>query len=160
MIRSAEPKDSQQIADIYNTYINLGNASMDCPKSKADIDLWLTKFVNREGVFVFEEDDVIKGWGVIKKYSDRYGYRFACETSIYIHSHYKGSGIGHKINAFLIEKAKVYDYKHLTAKIFASNKASINFFKKFGYTIVGKQHKIGFVNNQWVDMVIMEKLIE
>ncbi len=160
MIRPAEPKDSQQIADIYNIYIALGNASMDSPKTKADVDLWLTNLINREGVFVFEEDDVIKGWGAIKKYSDRYGYRFACETSIYIHNDYKGCGIGHRINTFLIEKAKSYNYKHLTAKIFASNTASIIFFKKYGYTTVGKQHKIGYINNRWVDMIIMEKLLE
>lgn len=58
-----------------------------------------------------------------------------------------------------MEKAKQYGYKHLTAKIFSNNTSSINFFKKFGYTVVGTQHKIGFLNDEWLDLVIMEKSI-
>ncbi|HIP37091.1 MAG TPA: N-acetyltransferase family protein [Crocinitomix sp.] len=160
MIRPAKLKDSKLIANIYNSYISLGSASMDKPKNQQDIAQWLNTYTDREGVFVFEEDNNIKGWGIIKKYSDRYGYRFACETSVYVHKDHKQQGIGGKINAYLIDKAKAFNYKHLTAKIFASNTASINFFKKFGYTVVGKQHKIGYVNNKWIDMIIMEKLID
>lgn len=159
MIRPAELKDCQTIANIYNQHIEKGNASMDAIKSAEDIEQWLKSYINREGIFMFEDEQQIKGWGVIKKYSDRCGYRFACETSIYIDDNFRRQGIGHQLNTFLIDKAKAYDYKHLTAKIFADNIASINFFKNYGYTIVGKQHKIGYVNDKWIDMVIMEKVL-
>jgi phosphinothricin acetyltransferase len=159
MLRQANIKDSDRIAEIYNQHTIKGTSSMDSIKSIDDIKAWLSNYTDREGIFVYEESNQIKGWGVIKKYSDRYGYRFAAETSIYIDEVFLRQGIGIKINDFLIERAIQLNYKHLTAKIFANNIASISFFKKHGYSIVGKQHKIGYVNNHWVDMVIMEKLL-
>ncbi len=157
LIRKAVLSDCSIIADIYNHYVKGGTTTMDSLKSTSDIEEWLKKFHHREGIYVFEDDDEIKGWGVIKKYSDRYGYRFACETSIYVHKEHLHKGIGHQIKRFIILEAEKLGYKHFTAKIFKQNKGSIAFFKKFGYSIVGTQHKIGFLNNQWIDMVIMEK---
>lgn len=159
MIRKADIKDATTIAKIYNFYVNKGTSTMDSEKTSNDIEKWIKNFNNREGIYVFEEADTVKGWAIIKNYSDRYGYRFACETSIYVHNDYLRKGIGNLLNAFIIEKAKVLDYKHMTAKIFSFNKASIQFFEKYGYKTVGKQNKIGFRNNQWIDIVIMEKLL-
>ena len=161
MIRKAGNKDCQSIAEIYNTYVEQGTSTMESKKTAKDIEKWILNYKDREGLFVFEDKNkTVKGWGVIKKYSDRYGYRFACETSIYVDSNAKRQRIGHQLNEFLIAKAKELDYKHMTAKIFAINTSSIHFFSKYGYTVVGQQNKIGFLNNNWIDMVIMEKNID
>lgn len=159
MIRAAVIEDAEAISKIYNVYVTQGTSTMDSEKTPSDIHSWINKFSEREGIFVFEEDDIIKGWAILKKYSDRYGYRFACETSIYVHNNYLRKGIGDLLNAFIIEKAKALAYKHMTAKIFSINQASIRFFEKYGYTIVGQQNKIGFRNKQWINIVIMEKLL-
>jgi len=160
MIRKAEKKDSQSIARIYNEYVKQGTSTMESEKNLEDIHQWIKNYTNREGLYVFEsENKEVKGWGILKKYSDRHGYRFACETSIYVDVNYRREKIGHQINKFLIEKAKELNYKHMTVKIFALNTSSINFFTKYGYAIVGKQNRIGFLNNNWIDMVIMEKLL-
>ncbi len=161
MIRKAEKKDSLSIAEIYNEYVKQGTSTMESKKTVEAINQWISKYTDREGLYVLEdENQIIKGWGIIKKYSDRYGYRFACETSIYVDLKYRRQKIGHQINKFLIKKAKELNYKHMTVKIFAINTASIDFFSKYGYTIVGKQNKIGFLNNNWIDMVIMEKNLD
>lgn len=159
MIRAAVIDDAEAISKIYNVYVTQGTSTMDSEKTPSDIHSWINKFSEQEGIFVFEENDIIKGWVILKKYSDRYGYRFACETSIYVHKDYLRNGIGDLLNAFIIEKAIALDYKHMTAKIFSINQASIRFFEKYGYTIVGQQNKIGFRNEQWINIVIMEKLL-
>ncbi|MCT4580554.1 MAG: GNAT family N-acetyltransferase [Flavobacteriales bacterium] len=159
MIRSAKVEDAEVIAHIYNVYVRQGTSTMDAEKTADDIQSWMSQFSEREGIFVLEENDTIKGWAILKKYSDRYGYRFACETSIYVHNNYLRKGIGDLLNTFIIEKAKALAYKHMTAKIFSINQASIRFFEKYGYTIVGQQNKIGFRNEQWINIVIMEKLL-
>jgi len=160
MIRRATLSDAEAIASIYNYYVKQGTSTMDSLKTKEDIKEWLQTYTNREGVYVLDENNQIKGWAILKKYSDRYGYRFACESSIYVEKNSLRQGIGDRLNVFIIQKAKDKDFRHMTAKIFAQNTASISFFKKYGYQIVGKQHKIGYLNNQWIDMVIMEKIIE
>ena len=99
------------------------------------------------------------GWGIIKKYSDRHGYRFACETSVYLRHKHVRKGYGSSIKNALIERCKQYRYHHLVAKIFADNTASIEYNKKFGYEIVGRQKEIGFKNGRWQDVVIMQLVL-
>ncbi|EDP96262.1 GNAT family N-acetyltransferase [Kordia algicida OT-1] len=159
-IREITTTDYQTVADIYNEYIKLGTASMEeTMKTSADVAGWIEKFHEREKLFVFTEHDIVIGWGIIKRYSDREGYRFACETAVYFTESKLGKGYGTAMKKFLIVQCKQLQYKHLVAKVFATNTGSIAYNEKLGYTIVGRQNQIGFKNNQWVDMIIMQYLI-
>ena len=157
MIRQATLTDSQIIEKIYNQHLVKGESSMDVKINLEKVESWIVKLQDRESLFVFVEGDVIKGWAILKKYTDR--YRFAGETSVYEDNDFQRLKIGEKLNTFLISIANRYGYKHMTAKIFSSNIPSLSLFKKFGYSVVGKQHKIGFIKNKWVDMILMEKLL-
>lgn len=160
-IVEAAASNFQTIANIYNEYILLGSSTMDESLKTADtISSWIQKFHDREKLYVIQENGITIGWGIIKRYSDREGYRFACETAIYITSTHLGKGFGSMMKKHLIQVCKALNYKHLIAKIFATNKASIGYNLKLGYTIVGTQKQIGFKNNQWMDIVIMQYIIE
>lgn len=159
-IQKASAENYQAIAEIYNEYIRAGNATMDTSlKSADDIADWVKKFNEREALYALNLDGETIGWGIIKRYSDREGYRFACETAVYLNSSQTGKGYGSMIKKFLIERCKELDYRHLVAKIFAQNKASIDYNLKLGYTIVGTQKNIGFRNEQWMDVVILQLLL-
>ncbi|WP_420574181.1 GNAT family N-acetyltransferase [Kordia sp.] len=160
-IREAINTDFQIIANIYNEYITLGTSNMEeTLKTANDIAAWIKKFHDREKLFVFTEDDTVIGWGIIKRYSDREGYRFACETAVYFTESKLGKGYGTTMKKYLIAQCKQLQYKHLVAKVFATNTGSIAYNEKLGYTIVGRQNQIGFKNNQWLDMIIMQYIIE
>lgn len=160
-IRLAQEKDYAIIASIYNEFIELGNATMEEEiHSEANIAAWVKKFNDREKLYVLVDNEQVIGWGIIKRYSDRKGYRFACETAIYLTSSELRKGYGSMLKNYLIEECKRMDYRHLVAKIFAINEASINYNLKIGYTIVGRQNNIGFRNNQWQDVVIMQLLLD
>ncbi|MCT4665198.1 MAG: GNAT family N-acetyltransferase [Flavobacteriales bacterium] len=153
--------DFLEIAEIYNHYIQAGNATMDRSlKNRESIAKWVQDFSQRECLLVATEQEEVVGWGILKKYSDREGYRHAAEVSIYLKPKQTRKGLGSQIHENLIEKARLFDYYHLTAKIFADNQRSIQFFKSFGYRKVGIQHKIGMIDNQFLDMIILEKLIK
>ncbi len=155
-----EPKHYKAVADIYNEYIQLGNATMEESLQTAEhIKGWIEKFNERERLYVILKKEAVIGWGIIKRYSDRNGYRFTCETSIYLTSSELKKGYGTAMKKFLLEKCKALDYHHLVAKIFASNKASIQYNLNLGYTIVGQQKEIGFRNGQWLDVVIMQYIL-
>ena len=116
----------------------------------------MQKFHDRERLYVLRDDEnVVIGWGIIKRYSDRDGYRFACETAVYLTQPELGKGYGTLMKLFLIDRCKEMDYHHLVAKIFATNTASIEYNRKLGYEIVGRQKEIGFKNGTWMDIVIM-----
>ena len=160
-IEVCSPDDFEIIASIYNEYIRRGNATMEESLYSAQkIKAWVGHFNERERLYVIKNDMGTIGWGIIKRYSEREGYRFACETAIYITQQELRKGYGSQMKKFLIEKCRELNYRHLVAKIFASNTASIQYNLRLGYTIVGKQKEIGFRNGQWQDIMIMQYLIE
>ncbi|BDS13657.1 GNAT family N-acetyltransferase [Aureispira anguillae] len=160
-IIEATSADFHAIAMIYNEFIALGTATMDeTLKTADDIAGWCQKFHDREKLYVLKEEDTTIGWGIIKRYSDREGYRFACETAVYITASQVGKGYGTMMKKHLIASCKKLNYKHLIAKIFANNKGSIAYNLNLGYTIVGTQQQIGFKNDRWQDVVIMQYIID
>ena len=59
----------------------------------------------------------------------------------------------------VIKKAWGFGYRHLVAKILAVNETSIGFHQHFDYQIAGIQKNIGFLNGNWHDIVIMQRLL-
>jgi len=159
-IEEAIESDYQTIAEIYNECIASGTATMDSSlKSKQDIADWVLAFNDREKLFVLKEDGTNVGWGIIKRYSDREGYRFTCETAVYLTASKTALGYGTLMKQHIISVCKELKYKHLVAKIWANNQVSIDYNLKLGYTIVGTQKQIGFKNNEWIDVVILQYII-
>jgi len=160
-IEEVRPEYFQRIAEIYNEYIRLGNATMEeTLKTSEDIAGWVNKFNDREKLYILTKTKECIGWGIIKRYSDRFGYRFACETAVYLTQKECKKGYGTFIKKHLVEICKKLEYRHLVAKIFANNQSSIEYNLRLGYTVVGTQKAIGFRNGQWQDVVIMQLLLD
>lgn len=158
--RIADITDAKPVMEIYNEHIYDGNSTMDQrPKTLNEIENWFKEFWERELIVMLEDENKTIGWGIIKRYSDREGYAGACETAIYLSSTETRKGYGTLMKKWIIEKCRELGYHHLVAKIFSSNIASIEYNKKLGYELVGKQNEIGFVDGVWQDVTILQLLI-
>jgi len=158
--RIADITDAKSVMEIYNEHIYDGNSTMDQrPKTLNEIENWFKGFWERELIVMLEDENKTIGWGIIKRYSDREGYAGACETAIYLSSTETRKGYGTLMKKWIIKKCRELGYHHLVAKIFSSNIASIEYNKKLGYELVGKQKEIGFVDGQWQDVTILQLLI-
>lgn len=154
------PSAYAEVAEIYNSYILQNGYTMDCELKMGDnIAAWVQQFNDREVLYIAKVEEKIVGWAIIKRYSDREGYRTTAETAVYLKEDATGKGYGTTIKKFLIEKCKELEYRHLVAKIWAANKASLEYNRKLGYEIVGTQKNIGFKNGEWIDVTIMQYLI-
>lgn len=159
-IAQAQPEDYGTIAEIYNQAIQQGNASMEeTEKTAESIAGWVAGFHNRERLYVLRDAEGIQGWGILKRYSDREGYRFAAETAVYLWQNQARKGYGSALKKHLIVEARSLEYHHLVAKIFAINTGSIQYNLKLGYTIVGTQKEVGWKDGQWMDIVIMQLIL-
>lgn len=157
--RPAQPADYGAIAAIYNEAIACGGITMDAtPYSASDVQAIIQKMGDREVFLVAEQGDRLLGWGAVKRYSDRLGYRFCCETSIYLTFSQTGKGYGHQLQAALMAQAKAFQYHHIVVKIVAQNWDSVRFHQRFGFEIIGIQKEIGYANGAWQDVVIMQYL--
>lgn len=159
-IRPATLKDCAVIASINNEHIAKGLSSMETePKTTDHFENLMNNFNDRELIQCLVLDNEVIGWGIIKRYSEREGYRTACETTIYLRSNIMRKGFGTKMKLSLIEKCKELGYHHLVAKIFSTNIASIEYNRKLGYEVVGVQKEIGNINGKWLDVTIMQLIL-
>ena len=161
VIRDAAVADAAVIAEIYNETIATRYGTMDLvTKTPEMMAGQIRDFDSRETIVLLERNDDIIGWGIIKKYSHRVGYQFCAETSVFLRHSEIRKGYGSYIKAELIERCKKYGYHHLIARIWASNTASIEYNKRFGYEMVGIQREIGYVDGQWQDVVVMQLVLD
>ncbi len=159
-IRLATLNDCQVLASINNEHIAQGVSSMETsPKTATYFKKLILNFNNRELIQCLVLNNKVIGWGIIKRYSDREGYRTSCETTIYLRLNQIRKGYGSKMKRSLIEKCKQLGYHHLVAKIFSTNTASIAYNLNLGYEIVGVQKEIGKIDDKWVDVTIMQLIL-
>ena len=161
VVRRAEQRDCARLAQVYNDAMRSGISTMDTEPVDARYFIrQLAAFKDREVLLAGESKAGVVGWSVVKRYSDRPGYRHACETSVYVGTSLQGNGYGSILQQAVVERADAFGYRHLVAKILAANEWSIEFHKRFQYEIVGTQSKIGFLNGQWHDVVIMQRILD
>jgi L-amino acid N-acyltransferase YncA len=161
IVRRAEQRDCARLSQIYNDAIRSGVSTMDTELVDARYFIrQLGTLTDREVLLVGEGKAGIVGWSVANRYSDRPGYLHTCETSVYVGANLQGKGFGAVLQQAVVERADAFGYRHLVAKILAVNEWSIEFHKRFHYEIVGTQRKIGFLNGQWHDVVIMQRILD
>lgn len=159
-IRDCNFEDAKEIAEIYNEAVRFGGATMDDEeKSDEYFRKMIQNFNKRETFLILESTEEVIGWGIIKRYSDRFGYRFCCETSVYLKRKFLRQGFGSMLKKALIEKCRELGYRHLVGRIFAKNKASIEYNLKLGYEIVGTQKEIGYKDGKWIDVTIVQLIL-
>ncbi len=158
-IRPATPADADRIAAIYNQCV--GQQTLDTTLRSGDYFREILQLLDdRERLLVIEHNDEVAGYGTLRKYSWKEGYRFAGETSVFLDEKYRGKGLGNHLKKELVEVAKSLNYKHLVARIMARNKVSIHYNMKLGYEMVGIQQSIGFTEGEWVDVAILQLVFE
>lgn len=154
MIRKATPADALQIAEIFNQY--LAKATMVIIPRHAGHYLPLLNG-DRAVIYVATKGPKVLGFAGVKPYSGRGGYVLAGEVSVFIDQATTGKGIGRSLYEQVIPAAGKLGYRHLTAKIWANNAASINLHANFGFRMVGEQRGIGWIDGKRIDTVLMER---
>ena len=164
MMRPANDRDADAIASIYNHYVNIGGATFD----KLPWTIGQTRqLLNSDegGVWLVAPagDDPqsaqIDGWASARRFSARHGYRFSLESAVYVREQSKRRGIGRQLMDSLISQCQQRGIHHLMARIVAGNDASINFHQKLGFDVVGTQREVGQMDDQWLDVVLLQKLL-
>ncbi|GHA10403.1 N-acetyltransferase [Arenicella chitinivorans] len=158
-VRLTRPDDATQIRDIYNQGIESGESTFDTtPRSVSDIEPWFNT-LDDYPVLVAEQNDQLIGFARIFEYRARACYRQNTEFSIYLTNAARGHGVGTKLLRQLIERAETLGYTKLLSRIFTFNHASLALCRKTGFREVGFYARHGQVNGQWLDVVIVEKLL-
>ena len=159
-IRLATSDDLVAINDIYNWYVPRSTCTyQEAPEPIESRRQWFAAHQNnpRHPVTVALAGNEVVGWGSLSGYRERSAYRFTCENSVYVRHDLHGRGIGSALLADLIERAGALGYRSIIAGADAEQSASIAMHKKFGFIECGRQVKVGYKFDRWLDVVFMQK---
>lgn len=161
-IRACQLSDLDAVLEITNYAILKTTAIYDDDaRTLAELKNWfLEKQEKKFPVVVAVLDEVVIGYGTFGAFRQKYGSRFTVEHSVYVNVDNNGKGVGSMLLTELIKQAKSQNMRTMIAAIDASNEASTAFHRKFGFIEIGVCHEAGYKFNQWLDLLLMELMLE
>lgn len=160
-IRVADINDLEDITEIYNYAILKTNATFDTEsKTVGEMRKWFEEHDERNTIIVAELDEEIVGWAALSKYDKKPAYSRTAEISLYVKQEFQGKGIGKQLIKRIIEEGKKAGLHAIVARITKGNKISVHLHKEFGFKKVGVLKDVGFKFGKYLDVYIMEKILE
>ena len=148
------PTHWEAVKQIYAEGIATGNATFQ--SAIPSWEEWNDAHVKNSRLVVIE-NEIVLGWAALTPVSGRCGYAGVGEVSLYMSDKAKGKGIGKKLLNSLIEESEKNNFWTLQAGIFPENIASVKVHEDCGFRIIGKRERIGQMNGQWRDTLLLEK---
>ena len=159
-LRPAAGTDAAAIALIYNQGIEDRLATLETElRTPEERRQWLSARSPRHPVVVAEDGGVVIGWGSLNPFSARAAYRFVADFSVYVERSWRGRGVGRVLLTRLIELGREHGYHKLVLSAFPFNQAGVALYERLGFRTVGIYREQGMLDGQWVDTIIMEKLL-
>lgn len=160
-IRRAELTDAPAIADIYNEAILTTTATFDLePKSVEDRAAWLQSHDDRHPVLVAVVDGQVAGWASLTRWNERAAYEDTAETSFYVHSTFRGRGVGRKLKDAIIDEARRLKYHTLIARAAEDSRESLHLNELAGFVHVGTLKEVGHKFGRLLDVHIMQLMLD
>jgi len=155
-IRDLTPLDWREVAAIFQDGIDSGDATFE-----TDVPAWEAwDAAHTELRLIAEVDGRIAGWAALSAYSDRCCYRGVAEDSVYVASWAQGRGVGRALLEALIARAEAAGIWTLQAGIFPENKPSLRLHLGCGFRLVGVRARLGELNGEWRDVLLLERRSE
>ena len=150
----------QQTGNIHNQGIADRIATLDSAlRTPADSLAWLTDRGPRHPVIVADIEGRLVAWASLNRFNPRTAYDGVADFSVYVERGHRGQGIGRQLLTRLITLARELEYHKMVLLALAYNNAGIALYSWAGFTRVGIYHEQGQLDGQWVDALIMEKIL-
>jgi len=160
IIRQITEQDIQFVKEIYNQGIDDRIATLETEiKDYSYMKDWFDKHSGRYKVIVAEEAGKIVGWASLNQYNNRCAYDGVADLFVYISREYRGKEIGNKLLVKLESLAKANGFHKIVLFTFPFNQLGQRLYKKMGYREVGVFKNQGFLDGEFVDVMVMEKLL-
>lgn len=159
-IRAATTADAAAIAAIYNQGIAEGRATFETRlRQPGEIAASIADSARHPVIVAVDAADVPLGWGSLSAYRPRDCYAGIAEVSVYLDGAARGRGLGRVLLDALVAQARMRGYWKLVSRVFTFNAASRAICRASGFREVGIYEKHGRLDGQWLDVVIVERLI-
>lgn len=99
----------------------------------------------------------VVGWCDISP-KTREGFRHCGHLGIGVHDDFRGQGVGTRLLAATVEKARAQGLERIELEVFASNTDAIRLYERQGFALEGRQQKARKIDGQYDDILCMARL--
>lgn len=161
-IEPASVDDAASIAEIYDHYVINGTATFEVePPGAAEMEQRIRKVL--EGGYPWlvarGQDGRVLGYAYAGPFASRAGYRYSCETSIYVRHDALGQGMGTRLLGALLERCESAGLRQAFAIIAGTEPASVVLHARHGYRPCGTLENAGRKHGQWIDVFYMQRAL-
>jgi phosphinothricin acetyltransferase len=160
-IREATRENAAAIAHIYNQGIEDRSATLETqlrtPEERAE---WLATRGSRHPVLVaVDSSGTVVGWSSLNPFNPRPAYDHVADLSVYVAREQRGRGIGDALLSALEIQAQALGYHKIVLAAFPTNAPGMRLYERHDFQTVGLYHEQGMLDDRWVDVIIMEKIL-
>lgn len=159
IIRSATPKDSEKLLNIYAQYIA---TPVTFEYTLPTIQEFADRIRDISQCYPYvlcEENNQIAGYAYARRQLERAAYQWNVEASIYVDQGATSKGLGKTLYRALIELLRRQGVKTVYGGVATPNPRSESLHKSLGFRVIGTWRKAGYKNEKWHDVLWFEKEI-
>jgi L-amino acid N-acyltransferase YncA len=154
LIRPADPaRDAPACAEIYAPFVAGSAVSFEeRPPDAAELGDRMRATMRRYPWLVAEHDETLVGYAYATRHRERAAYRWACETSVYVHAAHRRAGVGGALYRELLDRLRRQGMALAIAGITLPNAASVALHESLGFEPVGVYRRVGYKAGAWRDV--------
>ena len=158
--RLAEPRDAEATRAIYNVEVASSTVTFDLvPRTAAEQLAWIEEHSGGHPAIVAVDDETVVGFASLSPYRPRPAYAPTVEDSVYVHRDRRGAGVGRLLLTDLVTLARDHGFHSVIARIVGEHDASIALHRACGFEQIGREREVGRKFGQWLDVVLMQKML-
>ena len=169
--RAVEIGDAEALMAIYNPEVLETTVTFDVnPRDLAEQQVWITAHQGPHPALVAIGEGVVGpqgarneplgGYASVSTYRDRAGYTTTVESSVYVAREARGRGIGRLLMTDLLEACQSAGFHAVIARIVDHNEGSVKLHESLGFEILGTEREVGRKHGRWLDVVVLERLLD
>ncbi len=162
-IRPTRDDDLSALTAIYAHHVLHGTGTFETePPTEADMAARRADVLSKNLPYLVAESGAgeVLGFAYCNWFKPRPAYRYSAEDSIYLAEAARGQGLGIRLLAALEQAAEGAGIRKLVAVIGDSaNAGSVGVHRSRGFEHVGVLRDCGWKFGQWLDVVLMDKVL-
>ena len=129
---------------------------------------WLAERGPRYPVIVGHLDDggespaenSVVGWASLNRFNPRPAYDHVADFSVYVDRGWRGQGVGRLLLEELVGRARTIGFHKMVLSALARNAVGVALYESTGFSRVGIYREMGWLDDRWVDVLLMERILE
>ena len=155
MIRKVKPEDVQDIALIYNYYIEKSTITFETdPVSVEEMSERIAAISEKYPYFVYEDEESRKvaGYCYASSWKKKAAYNKTVESTIYIDKAFQSKGIGRALMNKLINELREKSFHAIIACITTPNPTSVKLHENLGFMQASNFREVGYKFGKWLNV--------